>query len=284
RIGLAECLGIPQAVIRVAAPDVGGGFGYKCLLMPEEVAVAWLAYTKKGAFRWIEDRREHLTAGANARQHEYKLKAYADERGRFLGLEADISIDCGAYSVWPFSACLEASQAGGNLPGPYDLQAYRCRTYSVATNKPPFAPYRGVARPGVCFAMELTIDAIARAVGREPIDVRAENLVPARAMPYTNVTNKHYDSGDYVASLRTAQAMIGLDKWRTRQGGCEPDGSLIGVGFATYTEQSAHGTKVFASWGIPLVPGYEQATLKLTPDGALEIRAGITSIGQGLET
>ena len=153
RIGLAECLGIPQAVIRVAAPDVGGGFGYKCMLMPEEVAVAWLAYTKKGAFRWIEDRREHLTAGANARQHEYKLKAYADERGRFLGLEADVAIDCGAYSVWPFSACLEASQAGGNLPGPYNLQAYRCSTFSVATNKPPFAPYRGVARPGVCFAI-----------------------------------------------------------------------------------------------------------------------------------
>jgi carbon-monoxide dehydrogenase large subunit len=79
RIGLAECLGIPQAVVRVAAPDVGGGFGYKCMLMPEEVAVAWLAYTKKGG--------EHLTAGANARQHEYKLKAYADERGKFLGLD-----------------------------------------------------------------------------------------------------------------------------------------------------------------------------------------------------
>src|SRR5215831_20292520 len=166
--------------------------------------------TKKGSFRWIEDRREHLTAGANARQHEYKLKAYADERGRFLGLEADISIDCGAYSVWPFTACLEAAQAGGNLPGPYVLPAYRCKTYSAATNKPPFVPYRGVARPGVCFAMELTIDAVARAVGREAHEVRAENLVPATAMPYVTITGKRYDSGDYPASLIAAKDMIGL--------------------------------------------------------------------------
>jgi carbon-monoxide dehydrogenase large subunit len=283
RIGLAECLGIPQAMIRVAAPDVGGGFGYKCMLSPEEVTVSWLALTRKGAFRWLEDRREHLTAGASARQHEYKLKAYADRRGRLLGLDAEIAIDCGAYSVWPFSACLEAAQAGGNLPGPYDLTAYRCKTYSVATNKPPFAPYRGVARPGVCFAIEATIDAIAKAVGREPWEVRLENLVAASAMPYTNITNKHYDSGDYGASLRRVKDMIGLDQLR---GGPKRDGKgrYLGVGFATYTEQSAHGTKVFAAWGLPLVPGFDQAHVKLTPDGALEVRAGIHTIGQGLET
>jgi aerobic carbon-monoxide dehydrogenase large subunit len=283
RIGLAECLGIPQATIRVAAPDVGGGFGYKCMLMPEEVAVAWLACTKKGAFRWIEDRREHLTAGANARQHEYKLKAYSDERGRLLGLEADIGIDCGAYSVWPFSACLEASQAGGNLPGPYDLQAYRCSTFSVATNKPPFAPYRGVARPGVCFAIELTIDAIAKAVGREAWEVRLENLVGASAMPYTNITKKFYDSGDYPASLLEVKRMIDFDRIRSEPRR-DARGRYLGVGFATYTEQSAHGTKVFAQWGLPLVPGFDQAHVKLTPDGALEVKAGIHTIGQGLET
>lgn len=284
RTGVAECLGLDQERVRIVTPDVGGGFGYKCLLQPEELICGWLALSRKTPFRWIEDRREHLTAGANAREHHYKLTAYADARGRLLGLDAEVMVDTGAYSVWPFTACLEAAQAGGNLPGPYDFRSYRCSTYSVATNKPPFAPYRGVARPGVCFAMELTIDAIARAAGREPVDVRAENLVPASAMPYTNVTNKHYDSGDYVASLRQAQKMLSFDEVRARQQTPEPDGSLIGVGFATYTEQSAHGTKVFAAWGLPLVPGFEQATVKLNPDGGLEIRAGIVTIGQGLET
>lgn len=284
RTGISEFLGLDQERIRIITPDVGGGFGYKCLLQPEELICGWLALNRKTPFRWIEDRREHLTAGANAREHHYKITAYADARGRLLGLDAEVMVDTGAYSVWPFTACLEAAQAGGNLPGPYDFRSYRCRTYSVATNKPPFAPYRGVARPGVCFAMELTIDAIARAAGREPVDVRAENLVPASAMPYTNVTNKHYDSGDYVASLRQAQEMVRFNDVRARQKQPEADGSLIGVGFATYTEQSAHGTKVFAAWGLPLVPGFEQATVKLTADGGLEIRAGIVTIGQGLET
>lgn len=284
RTGISECLEIDQERVRVVTPDVGGGFGYKCLLQPEELIAAWLAYRRQAPFRWIEDRREHLTAGANAREHHYSVTAYADQRGRLLALDAEVMVDTGAYSVWPFTACLEAAQAGGNLPGPYDFRGYRCKTFSVATNKPPFAPYRGVARPGVCFAMELTIDAVARAVGREPVDVRADNLVPAAAMPYTNVTNKHYDSGDYPGSLRQAQAMIGLEAVRQRQRTREPDGKLVGVGFATYTEQSAHGTKVFAAWGLPLVPGFEQATVKLTPDGGLEIRAGIVTIGQGLET
>ncbi len=283
RAGLAEVLNIPQAAIRVAPPDIGGGFGYKCLLQPEDVAVAWLALTYKTPFRWIEDRREHLVAGANARQHDYRITAYADPRGRLLGLDAEIMVDTGAYSVWPFTACLEAAQAGGNLPGPYDLAAYRCRTYSVATNKPPFAPYRGVARPGVCFAIELTMDAIARAVGREAWQVRAENLVPAAAMPYVNITGKRYDSGDYPASLLTAKDLIGLDAHRAGPPR-DAQGRYLGIGFATYTEQTAHGTKVFAAWGLPLVPGYDQAFVKLTPDGALEVKAGVPAIGQGLET
>lgn len=284
RTGLSETLGLDQASIRVAPPDVGGGFGYKCTLQPEEIVVAWLAMTRKTPFRWIEDRREHLTAGANTREHHYEITAYADERGRLLGLDAEITVSVGAYSVWPFTACIEAAQAGGNLPGPYDFGVYRCKTFSVATNKPPFTPYRGVARPGVCYAIELMIDAVAREVGRDPMEVRAENLVQASQMPYDNVAGKHYDSGDYPASLRRAAELIDVEAVRQRQRDGEANGRKIGVGFSTFTEQSAHGTKVFASWGIPLVPGFEQATVRLTPDGGVEVRAGIHTIGQGLET
>jgi len=284
RTGLALCLGLEQGRVRVIAPDVGGGFGYKCVLQPEEICVAWLALTRRHPVRWTEDRREHLVAGANSREHHYLVTAYADKRGRLLALDAEVTVDVGAYSVWPFSAGLEAAQAGGNLPGPYAFDGYRCKTYSVATNKPSFTPYRGVARPGVCFAIELTMDAIARAVGREPAEVRLENLVPAEAMPYDNVTKKHYDSGDFPKSLRLAIDKIGLGAIRSRQKKGEPDGRLVGVGFATYTEQTAHGTKVFAAWGIPIVPGFEQATVRLTPDGGLEVRVGVQSHGQGMET
>lgn len=284
RTGISDCLGLDQGEVRVIAPDVGGGFGYKCVLQPEEISVSWTARRTGRPIRWTEDRREHLTAGANTRQHHYKVTAYADGRGRILGVDAEVTVDVGAYSVWPFTAGLEAAQAGGNLPGPYAFQGYRCKTYSVATNKPAFTPYRGVARPGVCFAMELTVDAIARAVGREPAEVRKENLVPADRMPFTNVTNKFYDTGDYPASVEAAAQAIGLPEFRGRQAEARGQGRYLGLGFATFTEQSAHGTKVFAAWGLPLVPGYEQAMVKITPSGSVEVRSGNHSFGQGLET
>ena len=284
RAGIAQFLGLSQGQVRVVSPDVGGGFGYKCVLQPEELCVAWLARKYRAPFRYIEDRREHLVAGANSRQHHYRLTGYADERGRLKALDAEITIDGGAYSNWPFTVALEPGQAIGNLPGPYDFRGYRCRTHCVATNKPGFLPYRGVARTGVCFAIELLMDAIARAVGRDPWEVRHENLVPASAMPYDNVARKHYDSGDYQESLRLAREKIDLCAWRARQAHGEPDGRRIGIGFATYCEQSAHGTSVFSAWGLPIIPGYDQATVRVTPDGGLEVRVGVHSHGQGMET
>ena len=284
RTVLSHCLGLDQECVRVISPDVGGAFGYKCVLQQEELCIAWLAMTYRRPFRFIEDRREHLTAGANSREHHYELVAYADARGRLLALDAKIAIDGGAYSVWPFTIGLEPGQAIGNLPGPYAFDGYRCETICVATNKPGFVPYRGVARTGVCFAMELLIDAIAREVKREPWEVRCENLVPPEAMPYVNVTNKHFDGGDYPASVRKAMEMIDLPGIRTRQN-AGPNGSkYVGVGFGTYTEQSAHGTSVFAAWGTPVIPGYDSATVRMTPDGGLEIRVGVHSHGQGMET
>src|SRR5262249_37194883 len=157
----SEYLGIQEGIIRVVAPDVGGGFGGKSVLQPEELLIAWLALTFKKPVRWTEDRREHLTAAANAREHHYCISAYADKRGRILALDAEIVVDSGAYHQWPVSVALEALHAERNLPGCYDIGGYRCRTYSVATNKPPVIPFRGVAKPGVGVAMELTLEAVA---------------------------------------------------------------------------------------------------------------------------
>jgi len=114
--------------------------------------------------------------------------------------------------------------------------------------------------------------------------VRQDNLVPASAMPYVNVANKHFDGGDYPASLLKARDMIDFASVRQRQRETRDDGRLIGIGFATYTEQSAHGTSVFATWGTPVIPGFDQATVRVTPDGGLEIRVGVHSHGQGMET
>ena len=284
RTGLSECLGLDHAQVRVIAPDVGGGFGYKGILLPEEVCLSWLTMRLGHPLRWIEDRREHLSATANCREHHYRITAYAEADGRLLAIDAEATVDSGAYSIYPFTACLEAAQIGSILPGPYDFPVYRCRTWSVASNKPPIMPYRGVARTGVCFAMELMLDAVAREAGLEPHEVRLKNLVPPEAMPFDNITGKHFDSGDYPEALRRAVAAIDLDALRERQARGEPDGRRVGVGFAVYCEQGAHGTSVYAAWGMPMVPGHEQASARITPDGGLELRLGVHSHGQGLET
>jgi carbon-monoxide dehydrogenase large subunit len=284
RSGLAECLGLDEGRIRVISPDVGGGFGYKGVLLQEEVVLAFATGRLGCPLRWIEDRHENLTNGANCREHHYCMTAYADDDGRLLGLDCEATVDAGAYSTYPFSACLEAGQIASILPGLYDFPHYRCRTYSVATNKPPLLPYRGVARTGVCFALELTLDALARDLGIEPADLRRRSLVRPEQMPFDNVAKRHFDSGDYPEALRQATEAIGLDAVRARQKRGEPDGRLLGVGLAMYSEQAGHGTSVYAAWGVPFVPGVEQCYARFTPDGGLELRIGAHSHGQGLET
>lgn len=148
----------------------------------------------------------------------------------------------------------------------------------------PHLPYRGVGRTGVCFALELVLDQLAYKAGIEPYELRMKTLVRPEQMPFDNITNKHFDSGDYPEALRQAVEEINISAIRERQARGEADGRLIGVGVAVYCEQAAHGTSVYAGWGIPMVPGYEQATLRITPDGGLEIRIGAHSHGQGLET
>ena len=185
------------------APDVGGGFGYKGILLAEEICLAWLARQLRRPVRWIEDRREQLTGNANCREHDYEIALYADRDGRLLAIDCEATVDSGAYSLYPFSACLEAAQVGSILPGPYKMDRYRCRTWSVATNKPGILPYRGVARTGVCFALEVALDALAREAGKEPYEVRLTNLVQPHEMPYDNITRKHFDSGDYPAGGAT---------------------------------------------------------------------------------
>jgi carbon-monoxide dehydrogenase large subunit len=124
RAGLAACLGLDEGQIRVISPDVGGGFGYKGILLPEEVCLGWLAMRCGHPVRWIEDRREQLTANANCREHDYDITAYADADGRLLGIDCEATVDSGAYSSYPFSACLEAAQIGSILPGPYKMERY----------------------------------------------------------------------------------------------------------------------------------------------------------------
>src|SRR5260370_26701128 len=171
----------------------------------------------------------------------------------------------------------EASMAARCLPGPYTIANYRARTYTVATNKTPFGPYRGVGRTGACFAIERTIDEVARAVGRDPVEVRIENMVRPDQMPFTTVGGMCFDNGDYPQSVRLCAELLDLPRVRARQRQGEPDGRLIGVGFAAFAEQTAHGAAEFVARGAAIIPGFESCTARILTDGTLVLTVGIQS-------
>ena len=284
RVALGEFLDIEARRIRVVAPDVGGGFGPKARLYPEEIILAALALQLDHPVRWVEDRGEHLLTAAHTRDHHYKVTAYADRQGRILGVDAEIVVDAGAYGLWPQGPYQEAAMAARNLPGPYKIANYRARHYTVATNKAPLGPYRGVGRPGACFAIERIVDEVARAVGRDPVEVRAENMVRSDAMPFTTVGGMRLDNGDYPESVRLCADLLDLSGIRTRQQTGESDGRLVGVGFAAFAEQTAHGAAEFVARGAAIIPGFESCTARILPDGSVVLMVGIQSHGQGLET
>ncbi len=284
RIGLAQALGLPEHKVRVIAPDVGGGFGGKNRIMPEDIAVAAIALKTGLPVRWIEDRREHLLASVHCRDHFYDLTISATTDGTLLGVEGDVFIDAGAYSLWPTGSFMEASMASRNLTGPYRIRHLALKTTTVATNKAPMGPYRGVARPGACFAIERLVDEVARELGREPFDLRRQNIVTAAELPYDTAAGMRLDTGDYVTALDTARDMVDLPALRTRQANGEADGRVIGVGFAFYTEQSGHGITEWVKRKSRVAPGYESANARMQPDGSVIIHVGTQNHGQGHET
>jgi carbon-monoxide dehydrogenase large subunit len=278
RTGLSECLGIDEGQVRIIAPDVGGGFGYKGILLPEEICLGWLAMHCGHPVRWIEDRREHLIAGANCREHHYRITVCRSRRS-LRGIDCEAVVDL-SLLVLPVLRLPEAAQVASNRRDRMIFLPTGAAP-SVATNKCPILPYRGWRAPA-CVSPPRTSRRRARA-GIEPHEVRREISWPEQ-MPFDNITKKHFDSGDYPESLRRAVAAVDVAGIRDRQKRGESDGRRVGVGLATYCEQAAHGTSVYYGWGIPMVPGHEQATARLTPDGGLELRVGVHSHGQGLET
>jgi aerobic carbon-monoxide dehydrogenase large subunit len=284
RVALGEILDLDLRRLRVVAPDVGGGFGPKARLYPEEIILAALALECDHPLRWVEDRTEHLLTAAHSRDHHYRVTAYADREGQILGVDSEVIVDAGAYGLWPQGPYQEAAMAARSLPGPYRIANFRCRATTVATNKTPLGPYRGVGRPGACFAIERTIDELARALGRDPVEIRQINMVRPDEMPFTSVGGMRYDNGNYPQSVRLCAELLDLPAVRARQRQGEPDGRLIGVGFAAFAEQTAHGAAEFVARGASIVPGFESCTARILPDGSLVLTVGIQSHGQGLET
>jgi aerobic carbon-monoxide dehydrogenase large subunit len=284
RTAVALCLGLDEHQVRVISPDVGGGFGQKCVVAREEVLTAALARLLRRTVKWVEDRREGLTSGFQAREQSYRLRGAFSAEGQLLGLDVDIWCDVGAYSCYPVTCGVEVLMAANELPGPYRVQNYRARSRGVATNKTPIAPYRGVSRPQAVLAMERLMDEAGRVTGVGAAEIRQRNLVDASEFPYRNVMGATYDRGTYRESLARCADLLEYGDWPARQARARAEGKLAGLGLACFVEPTAYGTASFGLRKMTIVPGYERATVRMDPSGSVILMVGTHSHGQGHAT
>ncbi len=282
RTAIADILGFPESDLRVVAPDVGGGFGQKMSLAAEYVVLVWLARKLGSSVAWIEDRRENLIAAFHSRDQRVELDGAFDADGKLIALSADVVANVGAYSCFPTTCGVEPLMAMAELPGPYDLRAYSCRARAIATHTCTMAPYRGVSRPVITFAIERLMDKAAAAFGISPVEIRKRNLV--RSFPYTSATGLVFDEGSYVETLDIAAAQIDMPRFRARQHAARAQGRFLGIGFASFSERTGYGSPAFAARGMEITPGWETVEIVMDPSGQVEARIGASPHGQGLAT
>jgi aerobic carbon-monoxide dehydrogenase large subunit len=271
----AGVLQLPEARVRCVALDVGGGFGVKGHVYPEDLLIPFLARRLGRPVKWIEDRREHLICSCHSRDQIHDVEVGFDDEGRILALRDSFVVDCGAWN--PIGAGVVYNTAV-HLPGPYKIGAIAIDARIAATNKTPNAPYRGAGRPEAAFAMERAIDLVAREVGLEPAEVRLRNMIRddempyAMGMPYRDGEPIVYDGGDYPAALEKAlEAVGGLAAFRERQRAARDDGRYLGLGLGCYVEGTGVGP-------------FESALVRIEPSGKIYVSGGGCPQGQGMET
>jgi carbon-monoxide dehydrogenase large subunit len=273
-ITLADLLGMPEDHIRVAAPDVGGGFGAKFLVYPEEIAVPAAARLLGRPVKWIEDRLEHFLASIQERDQHWDVEIAVDAQARILGLRGGLVHDQGAYTPQGINCPYNAATAA---TGPYVIPAYELDVCVAQTNKVPTIPVRGAGYPEAAFTIERLMDRVARELGLDRAEVRRRNLVPASKMPYEKPLKNRagapliLDSGDYLACQEKVLAAIDYSGFPERQKKARAESRYIGLGFA-------HGVK-----GTGRGP-FESGTVRIAPSGRVSVYSGALAMGQGLHT
>ena len=284
RGALAAALELSEACVRVIAPDVGGGFGLKMHVFPEDVAIAALARRLGRPVKWVETRRENLTVASQAREQRVEAEIAADASGHLLALRSRVVSDAGAYHIYPLTAMLEPLGTATILPGPYVTPAYAFEAIAVRTHKPPLGAYRGVGMTMGAFVMERLLDLVAARVGLDPAEVRRRNLIPREGYPHVSPSGMRYDSGDFPKALEQALAAADYDGLRVAQREARRHGKLVGIGLACYTEYTGMGSDVFRGRGMDDVPGIEAASVRVEPDGGVRCATSFPSQGQGHAT
>ena len=270
----AALLGLDEKSIRVIQPEVGGGFGVKVELYPEDVLIPFAVLRVGRPVKWIEDRREHMLTVVHAREMDLKLELALSSDGTILGLRAQILSDQGAY--FRTLGTVNPSLCVTGLPGPYKIQNYEGEVVCVLTNKSPSSPYRGAGGPEAVFARERLFDIAAREIGMDPAEFRMKNLIPADEMPYDTglvsiESTVAFDSGDFPTGLKQALEDFDYTGFRAGQERDRRAGKLRGLGICVYTQMASVGP-------------YESAEVRVDGGGKVSVIAGSAPQGQGTGT
>ena len=266
---MAALLGVDENKVRVIAPEVGGGFGNKIDVSPEETLTAIAAMKLGRPVKWSETRSENFQAAMHGRGQVDIIEAAAQSDGRITGLKVTVIADIGGY--YQYVSPLMAMLTGLMLPGPYDIENITFELKGALTNKTPVGAYRGAGRPEATYLLECTIDKVAHELGLDPAEVRRINFIPPEKFPYKTPFGANYDTGEYVRALDKALEVSGYQQLREAQKQAREEGRIVGIGIGAYVEICGFGP-------------WESATVRVEATGKVIVHTGTSPHGQGTET
>jgi len=283
RRAVSEQLKLPQTAIRLVAPDVGGGFGYKGKHYPEETLVAWAARRLRRPIKWIATRSESFLSDNQGRDHQTHAELALDSEGHFLALRVDTIANLGAY-VSTFGAAIPSAIYTALLAGVYRTPAIAIRSTGVFTNTSPTDAYRGAGRPEACYVLERLADEAADMLKLDRAEIRRRNLIPADAMPYKTPIGPVYDCGNFPKVFARLLEIAGYDGFAQRRRTAARTARLRGFGIACYVESSGVAPSRFATALGARIGFFEAATIRVQPDGSVQALVGTHNHGQGHAT
>lgn len=284
RTKIAEAIGYPEHKIRVIGPDVGGGFGLKCHIFPEELVLSLLTRELKRPVKWVEDRRENLYGSYHAKDEICYVELAAKQDGTLLGMKCRFVGDVGAYTSYPWTPSFEPLQAAMAAPGPYKLHNVHMEAVAVATNKTTSSVYRGVGLPAAQYTMEHALDLLASKLKMDPAEIRRRNIMKSSDFPCVSATGLNYDSGTPLESLEKGLEKIGYAAFRKEQEAARKQGRYIGIGISAMIEMTTFGFEYWRAAGLRSVTGYDSAHLRVDPNGGVVLTVGTFGHGQGHPT
>ena len=279
---LAKHLDIPESRVRVICGDVGGSYGIKVHVYPDEVATAAIAKIMGRPVKFVADRLESFNSDIHARDHEIEARIAVDAQGGILAFDVDDWTGIGPYSVYPRTSAIEGNQVVNLCGGPYRFENYRARTTVVFQNKAPTCQYRAVGHPIAVAVTEGLVDMAAAELGLDPIEIRRRNLYADDAYPVTSPANMRFEGLSHHASLNRLVEMMGYDALRADQAEARRQGRCRGIGIASFIELTNPSPFMYGIGGAR-ISSQDGCTVRMDPDGSVVALSGVTEQGQGTE-